>query len=72
LNIMSDDIPTLDEETIRSLIYDCVNSNNIEIIVQIVVHLKKDYQDLAKLATMGYYDGGQTHQEVLDYVTYEA
>lgn len=69
---MSDDIPTLDEEAIRSLIYDCVNSNSIEILVQIVIQLKKDYQDLAKLSTMGYYDGRQTHQEVLDYVTYEA
>lgn len=68
---MSDDISILDEETIRSLVYDCVNSNNIEIMVQIIIQLKKDYQDLAKLSTMGYYDGKQTHKEVMDYITFE-
>lgn len=68
---MSDDISMLDEETIRSLIYECINSNNIEIMVQIIIQLKKDYQDLAKLATMGYYDGKQTHKEVMDYITFE-
>ena len=68
---MSDDLSMLNEEAIRSLIYDCVNSNNIEIMVQIIIQLKKDYQDLAKLATMGYYDGKQTHKEVMDYITFE-
>lgn len=68
---MDDDVSNLDEEHIRELILDCIYSNNTEIMVNIIIQLKKDYQDLAKLSTMGYYDGSQTHQEVMDYITYE-
>jgi hypothetical protein len=68
---MKDEISNLDEDHIRDLILDCIYSNNSEIMVKIIIQLKKDYEELAKLATMGYYDGKQTHKEVMDYITFE-
>jgi len=69
--MMSEELPPASEEEIRQLIYDCINAHSYEILVNVIIHLKKDYEELAKLATMGYYNGGQTHKEVMDYVTYE-
>lgn len=68
---MNEELSGFDEEHIRDLILDCIYSNNVEIMVEIIVQLKKDYEELAKLATMGYYDGKQTHKEVMDYITFE-
>lgn len=64
-----------DEETraeiLSALVNDCIISHNEGIIVRLLVQLEQEYQDLAKLATMGEYKNDWTHQQVLNYVTLE-
>lgn len=68
---MDDEIFEYSDEFIRSLIYECINSYNIEIVVNIILELKKNYNELAKLSTLGYYDSSKTHEDVIRYLTYE-
>jgi len=58
-------------ENIRELISDCIFTNNIEIIVQLVYRLELEYKDIAKLATMGEYTNEWTHIDTMNYITYE-
>tara|TARA_B100001778_G_scaffold329149_1_gene329677 strand:+ start:937 stop:1143 length:207 start_codon:yes stop_codon:yes gene_type:complete len=58
-------------EILRALVNDCIISHNEGIIVRLLVQLEQEYQDLAKLATMGEYENDWTHQQVLNYVTLE-
>lgn len=59
------------EEILSALVMDCIISHNEAIIVKLLAELEKQYQELAKLSTMGEYKDDWTHQQVLDYVTYE-
>jgi hypothetical protein len=67
-----DNLRQSEDEIIRSMINDCIHANNIEFIVQLILQLKKNYVDLAKLSTFGYYNKDWTHEQVMNYVTYEA
>jgi hypothetical protein len=59
------------EKAIQLLVSDCLVAHQEIIIVKLIAELEKDYEDLAKLATMGEYNTNWTHPEVLDYITYE-
>ena len=59
------------EEILAALVTDCIISHNEAIIVRLLAELEKQYQELAKLSTMGEYENDWTHKQVLDYVTYE-
>jgi len=59
------------EEMLAALVTDCIISHNEAIIVKLLAELEKQYQELARLSTMGEYKSDWTHKQVLDYVTYE-
>lgn len=59
------------EKAIADLVSDCLIAHQERIIVKLIAELEKDYEELAKLSTMGEYTSNWTHQEVLDYITYE-
>jgi len=56
--------------TIRDLVHECIDTHNEEVLVQLIYRLEKDYIEIAKLASMGDYNAGWTHKEILDYMTY--
>lgn len=60
-----------EEDNLRQFINDSIATNNIEILCELILQLKKDYTELAKLSTLGYYKEDWTHSQVLNYITYE-
>jgi hypothetical protein len=52
------------------LLNDCLISHNEDIIVQLIYRLELEYRQLAELSTMGEYKATWTHNDVLDYITY--
>jgi hypothetical protein len=59
------------EEEIQSLVEDCIIAHQEIILVKLIAKLEKEYKELAKLATFGEYKDSWTHNELLDFVTYE-
>jgi len=62
-----------DEErrkSIETLVSDCIFAHQEAIIVRLIQQLESDYKDLARLATFGEYNSSWTHEDVLDYVTF--
>lgn len=59
-----------DREDIRDLVYECINTNNELILVELIYRLEQEYIDVARLSTYGDYKQSWTHQEVLNYITY--
>jgi hypothetical protein len=57
-------------KAINSLLNDCLISHNEDIIVQLIYRLELEYRQLAELSTMGEYKATWTHNDVLDYITY--
>lgn len=57
-------------DAIESLIAECISTHNEAVIVKLVYRLEQDYIELAQLATFDQYNKGWTHQDVLNYVTY--
>lgn len=58
-------------ELIRDLVADCVISNNEEVLVQLIYTLETEYKEIAKLSTFGEYSDSWTHNQVMDYITFE-
>jgi len=56
-------------ETI-DLIEECMHSNRIEFLAQLIMKLESEYIEIAKLSTDNNYQSDWTHIQVLDYLTY--
>ncbi len=59
-----------DIEQIRELVTECVLTHNEEVLVELISRLESDYVDVCRLATFDAYKTDWTHQEVLDFITY--
>lgn len=59
-----------DIEQIRVLVNECILTHNEEVLVELISRLESDYVDVARLATFDSYKTDWTHQEVLDFITY--
>ena len=59
------------EYFIDSLVYEAIATHNEIIIIELIKKLEEDYVEVCRLATMGQYNKGWTHRQVLDYITYE-
>jgi hypothetical protein len=66
---MSSDKKSL-KDTI-DLIEECVHSNKIEFLAELIIKLENQYMDIARIATDDNYQPSWTHLQVLDYMTYE-
>ena len=65
---------TNDKRTIKEtldMIEECVYSNKLEFLAELIVKLESEYIDIARLGTDDNYQPGWTHVQVLDYMTYE-
>jgi hypothetical protein len=58
-------------EYIRELVNDCIFTNNIELIVELLHNLQVEYVEIAQVATLGEYKADWTHQQTINYITYE-
>ena len=56
---------------IRELVYECINTHNEEVLVQLIWRLEQDYIDIARLSTYDEYRRSWTHAKVINYMTYE-
>ena len=57
-------------ENIEQLVYDCIQTNNEVIIIEIIQKLQEEYIELAKLSSYGEYKTSWSHLDVLNYLTY--
>lgn len=58
-------------ENIRELVNDCIFTNNIELIVELIHHLQTEYVEIAQVATLGEYQPEWTHHQTMTYITFE-
>jgi hypothetical protein len=58
-------------ELIRDLILECISTNNLEVIVELIHKLEIEYNEIANLATLGEYDVSWGHLKTIDYITKE-
>jgi hypothetical protein len=58
-------------EAIREVVFEAINTHNEEFLVQLIYRLKEEYNDIARLSTMGEHKGAWTHKKTLDYITKE-
>jgi hypothetical protein len=58
-------------DIIRDLISECLSTNNQEILVNLIYRLELEYNEIAKLATLGEYDVSWGHLKTIDYITKE-
>jgi len=58
-------------DSLREVVNDCINTNNIEFLIQLLHRLQTEYNEIAKLSTFGNYREGWSHKKVLDYITKE-
>ncbi len=59
-----------DREQIEDLVNECINTHNELILVELIYRLEHEYIDIARLATYDDYKKNWTHQEVVNYITY--
>jgi len=59
------------QEQIEDLVQECYLVHQESIIVQLIVKLEEEYREIATLSTMGEYEKDWTHQQVLDFITFE-
>jgi hypothetical protein len=53
------------------LINECVKKDKIDFLAAIICKIQKEYQEICELSTDGDYQVTWTHQQVLDYLTYQ-
>jgi len=58
-------------ETLRDIVNEAISTNNEEFLVQLIYTMQKDYEEIAKLSTMGQYESSWSHKKTLDYITKE-
>lgn len=59
-------------DKIKELVDECVKNDRNDFLANIIFVLQQNYQEIAKLTTDGAYHEGWSHQQVIDYITYEA
>lgn len=64
------DTPPDKYNDIEALVYECIASHNEMILVELINNLEKEYIELAKLSTFGEYESDWSHEDVLNYVTF--
>jgi type IV secretory pathway VirB4 component len=52
-------------------IEECIHSNKLEFLAQLIVKLESEYIEIARISTDDNYKSNWTHLQVLDYLTYE-
>lgn len=62
-------IKTLD--SIREVVLEAISTHNEEFLVELIYKLQEEYNDIAKLSTMGEHKNTWTHKKTLDYITKE-
>lgn len=60
------------QESIEKLVADCYIAHQETIIVELIARLQEEYTELAKIITAGEYDEKWTHNQLLDFITYES
>jgi hypothetical protein len=58
-------------EAIRELVLEAISTHNEEFLVELIYKLQEEYNDIAKLSTMGEHKSFWTHKKTLDYITKE-
>lgn len=58
-------------DDVLKIINECIRTNKLDFIANLIVTLQNDYTDLARLTTDGNYQPNWTHKQTLDYLTYE-
>ena len=58
-------------ESIKKLIDECIKSQRLDFLANLINTLQNNYIELAKLSTDGSYHEGWSHSKVIDYITYE-
>ena len=53
------------------LINECVKNYQVEFFAGIVCKLQREYKEVCELSTDGDFQSTWTHQQVLDYLTYQ-
>lgn len=62
---------TKDLDSLREVVYECINTNNIEFLVKLLHTMQEEYNEIAQLSTFGEYKSSWSHKRVLDYITKE-
>tara|TARA_R110000868_G_scaffold315517_3_gene576401 strand:+ start:1925 stop:2116 length:192 start_codon:yes stop_codon:yes gene_type:complete len=57
-------------DEIWKLVEECILTHNEIVLVELIVSLQNEYVDLSNLSTFGEYESNWTHQDVLNYVTF--
>lgn len=60
-----------DIDSLREVINECIGTNNVEFLVQLLDRLQTEYNEIAELSTLGKYKKSWSHKKVLDYITKE-
>jgi hypothetical protein len=60
-----------DLEAIREVVFEAIRTHNEEFLIELIYKLQEEYNDIAKLSTMGEYKSTWTHKKTLDYITKE-
>jgi hypothetical protein len=58
-------------DSLREVVNECISTNNIEFLIQLLHKLQTEYNEIAKLSTLGSYKESWSHKKVLDYITKE-
>lgn len=53
------------------VINECIKNNKIEFLANIICKLQNEYKEVCELSTDGEFQPTWTHQQVLDYLTYQ-
>tara|TARA_B100001559_G_scaffold307586_1_gene299917 strand:- start:832 stop:1035 length:204 start_codon:yes stop_codon:yes gene_type:complete len=56
---------------VEDLVYECIATHNEAILIELISRFEEEYVDLARLGTMGSYDYSWTHEDVLNFMTYD-
>lgn len=54
------------------MVDECIVQGKVEFIAKLIMKLQEDYVEVSTLSTDGNYNEQWTHQQVLDYLTYES
>ena len=57
-------------EDIQELVEECILTHNEIILVELIYRLEQEYVEISQLATLGEYKRTWSHQDVLNYITY--
>jgi hypothetical protein len=58
-------------QTMLAIVEDCVKNNKLEFLASVLFKLQREYKEVCELSTDGDYQVTWTHQQVLDYLTYQ-